>query len=68
MHFYSPHILSASEDTTPVAADARSGLPAKLVTPVVTPPIKNRQRKLAEKKKKPRTVSYNFVFRKCILR
>lgn len=49
MHFYSPHILSASEDTTPVAADARSGLPAKLVTPVVTPPIKNRQRKLAEK-------------------
>lgn len=52
MHFYSPHILSASEDTTPVAADARSGLPAKLVTPVVTPPIKNRQRKLAEKKPK----------------
>lgn len=51
MHFYSPHILSASEDITPVAADARSGLPAKLVTPVVTPPIKNRQRKLAEKKK-----------------
>lgn len=49
MHFYSPHILSASEDTTPVAADARSGLPAKLVTPVDTPPIKNRQRKLAEK-------------------
>lgn len=49
MHFYSPHILSASEDTTPVAADARSGLPAKLVTPVATPPIKNRQRKLAAK-------------------
>lgn len=50
MRFYSPHIVSASDDTTPVAADARSGLPAKLVTPVVTPPTKNLQKKLAEKK------------------
>lgn len=44
MHFYSPHILSASEDTTPVAVVAKSGLPAILVTPAVTPPTKNRQR------------------------
>lgn len=47
-----PHILSASEDTTPVAVVARSGLPAILVTPAVIPPTKNRQRNAAENKDK----------------
>lgn len=42
--------MSASEDTTVVAVDARSGLPAILVTPTVTPPTRNRQRNQAEKR------------------
>lgn len=63
------HILSASEDTTPVAADARSGLPAKLVTPVVTPPTTNRQRNPAEKIPSTNIISnHTFVFRKCIFK